>query len=93
MLFIESSECVRIAESRGAATVQIPVINPVVIKTTKTQPGTSPRSDRLAIRQSFLMRDGTKDFPKISNFCEYMDWVSKNLLITFLSTWRKNRFD
>ena len=32
------------AVKRGAAIVQIAVTNPVVIKTTRTQPGTSPRS-------------------------------------------------
>jgi len=42
-------------ESRGWATVQIPVTNPVVIKTTKTQPGTSPRSDLAAAEKMFFI--------------------------------------
>lgn len=42
-------------ESRGWATVQIPVTNPVVIKTTKTQPGTSPRSDLAAAEKVFFI--------------------------------------
>ena len=42
-------------ESRGWATVQIPVTNPVVIKTTKTQPGTSPRSDLAAAENVFFI--------------------------------------
>jgi hypothetical protein len=44
MPFMASSEFLRIAESRGAATVQIAVTSPVVIRTTSTHPGTSPRS-------------------------------------------------
>jgi hypothetical protein len=44
MPFIESSEFFRIAVRRGAAIVQIAVTSPVVIKTTSTHPGTSPRS-------------------------------------------------
>ena len=42
-------------ESRGWATVQIPVTNPVVIRTTKTQPGTSPRSDLAAEDNVFFI--------------------------------------
>jgi len=42
-------------ESRGWATVQIPVTNPVVIRTTKTQPGTSPRSDLAAEDKVFFI--------------------------------------
>ena len=44
MPFIESNELRKIAVSLGAAIVQIAVTNPVVISTTKTQPGTSPCS-------------------------------------------------
>jgi hypothetical protein len=47
-LFIESSEFRRIEESLGAATAHMAVTNPVVIKTTKTQPGTSPCSSASA---------------------------------------------
>jgi len=50
-----SSEFFRMLESRGWATVQIPVTNPVVIKTTKTQPGTSPRSDLVAAEKVFFI--------------------------------------
>ena len=50
-----SSEFFRMLESRGWATVQIPVTNPVVIKTTKTQPGTSPRSDLAAAENVFFI--------------------------------------
>ncbi len=50
--FMESREFFRIAESRGAATVQIAVTSPVVISTTSTHPGTSPRSSL-----SFLMNE------------------------------------
>ncbi len=50
-----SSEFFRMLESRGWATVQIPVTNPVVIKTTKTQPGTSPRSDLAAAEKMFFI--------------------------------------
>ena len=39
-----SSEFFRILVNRGAAIVQIAVTSPVVINTTNTQPGTSPRS-------------------------------------------------
>jgi hypothetical protein len=42
--FIASSEFLRMADSRGAAIVQIAVTSPVVIRTTSTHPGTSPRS-------------------------------------------------
>ena len=42
--FMESKEFFRIAVKRGAAMVQIAVTSPVVIRTTNTQPGTSPRS-------------------------------------------------
>jgi len=42
--FIESNEFFNIAVNRGAAIVQIAVTNPVVINTTSTHPGTSPRS-------------------------------------------------
>jgi hypothetical protein len=44
MPFIESRELRSIADKRGAAMVQMAVTNPVVISTTNTQPGTSPRS-------------------------------------------------
>ena len=44
MLFMLSSEFLRIDEIRGCAIVQIAVTRPVVISTTKTQPGTSPDS-------------------------------------------------
>jgi hypothetical protein len=47
--FIASREFFKIAESRGAAIVHIAVTNPVVIKTTNTQPGTSPRSSRVLL--------------------------------------------
>jgi len=50
-----SSEFFRMLESRGWATVQIPVTKPVVIKTTKTQPGTSPRSDLAAAEKVFFI--------------------------------------
>ena len=42
--FMASREFFKIADSRGAATVQIAVTSPVVISTTSTHPGTSPRS-------------------------------------------------
>lgn len=42
--FMESREFLRIESMRGAARVQIPVTNPVVMRTTSTQPGTSPLS-------------------------------------------------
>ncbi len=42
---MESNEFRNKVFSLGAATVQIPVTNPAVIKTTNTQPGTSPLSD------------------------------------------------
>ena len=45
MLFMASREFLRIALNLGAAMVQIAVTNPVVIKTTNTHPGTSPRSE------------------------------------------------
>jgi len=40
-----SSEFFKMEVSRGAAIVQMAVTNPVVIRTTSTHPGTSPRSD------------------------------------------------
>jgi hypothetical protein len=49
MLFIESKELRKIESILGAAKVHIPVTNPVVIKTTRTQPGTSPRSSCRAL--------------------------------------------
>jgi hypothetical protein len=49
-----SSEFFKMLESRGCATVQIPVTSPVVIRTTKTQPGTSPRSDFAAAVKVFF---------------------------------------
>ena len=47
--FIASREFFRIADSRGAATVQIAVTSPVVMSTTSTHPGTSPRSSLSAL--------------------------------------------
>jgi hypothetical protein len=44
MLFMESRLFLKIVLRRGAATAHIAVTKPVVISTTKTQPGTSPRS-------------------------------------------------
>jgi hypothetical protein len=41
---MESNEFFNMAVNRGAAIVQIAVTSPVVIKTTRTQPGTSPLS-------------------------------------------------
>ena len=41
---MESREFFRIALRRGDAMVQIAVTSPVVINTTRTHPGTSPRS-------------------------------------------------
>jgi hypothetical protein len=41
---MESREFFNIAVKRGAAIVQIAVTRPVVINTTRTHPGTSPRS-------------------------------------------------
>ena len=61
MPFIASSEFFRMLVKRGAAIVQIAVTNPVVIRTTRTHPGTSPRSDvspedmRLEIIFTFLL--------------------------------------
>jgi hypothetical protein len=46
MPFIESSEFFRIALNLGEAIVHMAVTRPVVINTTSTQPGTSPRSSR-----------------------------------------------
>jgi hypothetical protein len=54
MPFMLSNEFFRILDSRGCATVQMPVTNPVVIRTTKTQPGTSPRSDFAASAKFFF---------------------------------------
>jgi hypothetical protein len=48
---IASSEFLRIAVNFGAAIDHIPVTSAVVIKTTKTQPGTSPL---LLPRSAFL---------------------------------------
>jgi hypothetical protein len=50
--FIASREFFKIAERRGAAIVQIAVTNPVVINTTNTQPGTSPRSSLTFLRNA-----------------------------------------
>jgi hypothetical protein len=44
-----SREFFRILVNRGAAIVQIAVTKPVVIKTTSTQPGTSPLSEAKAL--------------------------------------------
>ena len=52
---IASNELRKIVVSLGAAIDQIPVTNAVVIKTTNTQPGTSPRL-------SFLINAATLDF-------------------------------
>ena len=52
---IASNELRKIVVSLGAAIDQIPVTNAVVIKTTNTQPGTSPRL-------SFLIKAATLDF-------------------------------
>ncbi len=41
---MESSDVRRMDWMRGAANVHIAVTSPVVIKTTRTQPGTSPLS-------------------------------------------------
>ncbi len=50
--FMESSELRKIAVRRGAAIVQMAVTNPVVIKTTSTHPGTSPRSSSIIFCES-----------------------------------------
>jgi hypothetical protein len=55
--FIASREFFKIAESRGAAIVHIAVTNPVVIKTTNTQPGTSPRSSRTLLKSALERSD------------------------------------
>ena len=52
---IASNELRKIVVSLGAAIDQIPVTNAVVIKTTNTQPGTSPRL-------SFLINAAALDF-------------------------------
>ena len=52
---IASNELRKIVVSLGAAIDQIPVTNAVVIKTTNTQPGTSPRL-------SFLINVAAFDF-------------------------------
>jgi hypothetical protein len=53
---MESNEFLRIAVKRGAAMVQIAVTNPVVINTTSTHPGTSPRSSfNLAKKESCIV--------------------------------------
>ncbi len=52
---IASNELRKIVVSLGAAIDQIPVTNAVVIKTTNTQPGTSPRL-------SFLINVAALDF-------------------------------
>ena len=66
MLFMLSSEFFKILESLGCATVQMPVTNPVVIRTTNTQPGTSPRSDFAA---------STKLFRRVVNLAELFSFV------------------
>jgi hypothetical protein len=48
MPFMASSEFFKMLVNRGAAIVHIAVTKPVVIKTTKTQPGTSPLSEASA---------------------------------------------
>jgi hypothetical protein len=48
MPFMASSEFLRMLVKRGAAMVHIAVTKPVVIRTTSTQPGTSPLSDASA---------------------------------------------
>jgi hypothetical protein len=45
-----SKEFLRMEVSRGAAIVQIAVTSPVVIKTTRTHPGTSPLSEEIGVR-------------------------------------------
>ena len=55
MPLIESRELRRMESIRGAANVHIPVTRPVVINTTKTQPGTSPRSS-LRARNTWIDR-------------------------------------
>ncbi len=62
-----SKEFFRMAVSRGAAIVQIAVTNPVVIRTTRTHPGTSPRWSEIAI-YAF-------DFLNFSIMCEPL-WSS-----------------
>jgi hypothetical protein len=67
-------------ESRGWATVQIPVTNPVVIKTTKTQPGTSPRSDLAAAEKVIyilLILVSLLNLRTIALVCKY--FMSPNL--------------
>ncbi len=50
-----SSEFFRIEVNRGAAIVQIAVTSPVVISTTSTQPGTSPRSEDIGTNNLLLI--------------------------------------
>lgn len=54
---IASNELRKIVVSLGAAIDQIPVTNAVVIKTTNTQPGTSPRLSFLINAVAFDFRN------------------------------------
>jgi hypothetical protein len=49
-----SREFLRMEVRRGAAMVQIAVTRPVVIKTTRTHPGTSPLSEEIGVRNLLL---------------------------------------
>lgn len=63
---IASNELRKIVVSLGAAIDQIPVTNAVVIKTTNTQPGTSPRL-------SFLMNIAAFDFKNRLNLISFSE--------------------
>jgi len=63
---IASNELRKIVVSLGAAIDQIPVTNAVVIKTTNTQPGTSPRL-------SFLISIADFDFKNRLNLISFSE--------------------
>lgn len=63
---IASNELRKIVVNLGAAIDQIPVTNAVVIKTTNTQPGTSPRL-------SFLINTAAFDFKNIFNLISFSE--------------------
>jgi hypothetical protein len=88
MPFIESSEFFKMAVNRGAAIVQIAVTKPVVIRTTKTHPGTSPLWSEIAlnIRERVIRSMPSVNLKEIPiNISSYFWWIREFIADCFIS--------
>jgi len=73
---MESNESFSIAVKRGAAIVQIAVTSPVVINTTRTQPGTSPRSSfNFAKNESCALINALRNWSSVRTARSAIDFI------------------